>query len=387
MIERKAKRYRLCPTPEQALRLGQWIGAVRFTYNLALEQRRDWWRPGRRFNFASQCREVTALRAEVEWLKDVHVHALQQAVRDVEQSYKNWWAGRAKAPTPRKRGINDSMRFGDPQTLQVRRLTKNLGEVRIPKLGWVRLRWDGELPGNARSLTISCKAGCWFASIACEKEVETPTASNLPAVGIDRGIAVFAAFSDGTLISPANHGKKALRALARAQKNLARKKKGSANRRKAVMKVARLHLRVKDARKDFLHKLTTTIAKNHGTVVIENLQVGNMTRSAAGSIEEPGINVRQKAGLNRAILDQSWGLFRTLLEYKLVGRDGTLIEVPAHHTSQTCSACGHVAKENRQSREKFACAACGHQAHADVNAAINILSRAGSPVQPAEASP
>ena len=317
----------------------------------------------------------------------MHVHALQQAVRDVEQAYKNWWAGRAKAPTPRKRGINDSMRFGDPQTFQVRRLTKNLGEVSIPKLGWVRMRWDGELPGDARNLTISRKAGCWFASIACEKEVDAPTASNLPAVGIDRGVAVFAAMSDGTLIAPANHGKKALRALARAQKNLARKRKGSANRRKAVLRVARLHLRVKDARKDFLHKLTTTIAKNHSTVVIEDLRVGNMTRSATGSVEEPGTNVRQKAGLNRAILDQGWGLFRTLLEYKLVDRGGTLIEAPSHHTSQTCSECGHVTKENRQSRDKFACVACGHQAHADVNAAINILSRMDDTAQPAEASP
>lgn len=382
---RKAHVYRLYPTPEQAAVLSQWVGAVRCVYNLALEQRRDWYRPGRRFNFATQCREVTALRAEIDWLRAVPVHPLQQAVKDLDRAYQNWWAGRAQAPRPRRRGVNDTMRFPDPATFAFRRLSRRLGEVKLPKLGWVRLRWDRKIPGEVKNITVSRRAGAWSVAAQYELEVADPAASNLPAVGIDRGVAVFAALSDGTLIKAANHGKRSLRALARAQRRLARKRKGSNNRRKQTLKVAKVHARVAVARKDFLHKLTTTIAKSHGAVVIEKLEVRNMVRSAAGTLEQPGRNVRAKSGLNRSILDQGWGQFYILLGYKLAERGGHLIEVPPQNTSRECSVCGTVDPASR-SGQRFRCVACGHETHADVNAAINILRRADSSVLPVEAS-
>ena len=384
MIDHKAVLFRLYPTPEQAAQMVQIAGACRFVYNLALEQRRDWYRPGRRFNFASQCREVTQLRAEVDWLKAVPVHTLQQALCDLERAYQNWWAGRAQAPTPRRKGLNDRFRFPDPVSLAVERTGTSSGRVKLPKLGWVRLRGWAALPGDIRNITVSRRAGHWFAAVQCEREGAEPVLSTLPPIGIDLGVAVFAALSDGTSIAPVNHGKTALKALRKAQRALARKTRGSANRRKAVRRVAKLQKRVTDARKDFLHKHSTIIAKSHGMVVVEALPVRAMSASAKGTAAEPGRRVQQKAGLNRAILDQGWGLFRTMLAYKLVDRGGKLVEVPAAHTSQTCACCGHVDAANRQSQAVFVCGRCGHRANADTNAAINILRRADSALKPVE---
>jgi putative transposase len=385
MLIRKAHVYRLYPTPEQAETLGRWVGAVRATYNVALEQRQTFWRPGRRFNFASQCREVTELRADFDWLRDVPVHPLQQAVKDLDRAYQNWWAGRAQAPKPRKRGVNDTMRFPDPATFAFRRISRRMGAVKLPKLGWVRLRWDRAIPGTVKNITVARRAGIWTVAAQYEIETSDPASSSLPAIGIDRGVAVFTALSNGEMIAPVNAGKRALRALARAQRNLARKKRGSANWRKTAQRVARLHARVARTRKDFLHKASTAIAKNHGAVVLEKLEVRNMVRSAAGTKEKPGRNVRAKSGLNRSILDQGWGMFRTMLGYKLAERGGCLIEVPPQNTSRACSACGVVDAASR-SGQRFKCVACGHEMHADTNAAINILRRWGTPSLPVEAS-
>lgn len=385
MLLRKAHVYRLYPTPDQAAVLGRWVGAVRATYNVALEQRRTFWKPGRRFNFASQCREVTALRAEFDWIRDVPVHPLQQAIKDLDRAYQNWWAGRAQAPTPRKRGVNDAMRFPDPATFAFRRISRRAGEARLPKLGWVRLRWDRATPGEVRNITVSRRAGVWTVAAQYEREIADPEPSTLPAVGIDRGVNVFAALSDGTMIAPANCGRKALGALRRAQRKLARKRRGSSNRGKQARRVARLHMRVANARKDFLHKTSTAIANNHGLVVLERLEVRNMVRSAVGTVERPGRNVRAKAGLNRSILDQGWGVFGRFLGYKLPERGGAVGEVIARDSSRECRVCGLVDERNRKG-DRFLCVGCGHPEHADTNASKVILKRWDTSLLPVEAS-
>jgi len=375
VIERKANTYRLYPTPEQAQQMAQIAGSCRYVFNLALEQRRDWYRPGRKFNFASQCREVTMLRAEVDWLKAAPVHTLQQALKNLDRAYQNWWAGRADYPTPRKKGLNDSFRFPDPVSIKVERTGKSSGRVKLPKLGWIKLRGWYAIPGDVCNATVSHRAGQWHVAIQWQREAVEPMPSILPAVGIDRGVAVFAALSNGTNIAPVNHGKKALRALRKAQRSLSRKKRGSSNRRKAIRRVAKIQMRVANARKDFLHKRTTTITKNHGMVALEALKVRNMSASAKGTVAEPGKMVRQKAGLNRAILDQGWGGLRIMLAYKLAERGGSLIEVSAAYTSQTCAECGVVDAQSRQGQARFVCTGCGHEANADTNAAIVILKR------------
>jgi putative transposase len=372
---RKANTYRLYPTSDQAQQMEQIAGSCRYVFNLALTQRRDWYRPGRKFNYASQCREVTMLRAEVDWLRAAPSHALRAALKDLEHAYQNWWAGHAQYPTPRKKGLHDSFRFPDSISIKVERTGKTSGRIKLPKLGWIRLRGWYAIPGEIRNATVSRRAGQWHVSVQWQREVAEPVPSILPAVGIDRGIAVFAALSNGTSIAPVDYGKKALRALRKARRNLCRKKLGSANRRKAIRRVAKIHRRVTNARKDFLHKTSTTIAQNHGTVVVEALKVRNMTASAKGTVAEPGRKVRQKAGLNRAILDQGWGMFGRFLGYKLADRGGRLLEVLAAYTSHTCAECDVVDARNRVSQSRFVCVACGHDANADSNAAINILQR------------
>ncbi len=384
MVIRKANIYRLYPAPEQARQMARIAGSCRFVYNLALEQRRDWWKPGRTFNFASQCRELTTPRAGVDWLKAAPVHTLQQALKDLDRACQNWRAGRAMAPTPRKKGLNDSFRFPDPVSIKVERTGKSPGRIKLPKLGWVRLRGWYAIPGAIRNATVSRRAGQWHVAVQWEREDVEPAPSTLPAVGIDLGVAVFAALSDGTSIAPANQGKRALRSLRKAQRGLSRKKRGSANRRKAIRRVAKIQRRVADARKDFLHKHSAAIAKNHGTVVVEALKVRSMSASAKGTVAKPGKMVRQKAGLNRAILDQGWGMFRTMLAYKLADRGGRLVEVPAAYTSQTCAQCGAADARSRRDQARFVCTSCNHEASADTNAAINILRRADCALKPVE---
>jgi len=153
------------------------------------------------------------------------------------------------------------------------------------------------------------------------------------------------------------------------------KVKFSSNWKKEKAKVQKVHTAIANARKDFLHKTTTAISQNHALVCIEDLQVRNMSKSSKGTVEQPGKKVSQKSGLNRSILDQGWGEFRRQLAYKVVWNGGMLLAVPPHHTSQTCPACGHVSKDNRQTQAKFLCVDCGYENHADVVGAINVLAR------------
>lgn len=378
MKQQRAQQFRLYPTPDQADQMARIAGACRFVYNLALDQRLNWYRPGRRFSYVQQAKELTQLRAEVDWLRDCPVHALQAALKDVDRAFTNWWAGRAAAPTFRKKGDRDSYRQPDPKTFAVKRVGKKTGMVKLPKIGWVRFRGWFERPGDQKLLTVSRRAGRWYVSMMRETEVEEPQASNLPPVGIDRGIAVTLATSDGEM----HHGpaayKRAQKRLAHLQRGLARKQKGSARRAKQKAKIARLHARVSNIRLDWLHKQTTDLAKNHGVVVLEDLRVRQMSKSAKGTIEAPGRNVRQKAGLSRSILDQGWYAFSTLLDYKLRARGGELVVVPAAYTSQTCSECGTIDKASRLDQATYACGHCGHVENADTNAAKNIL-RQGLP--------
>ncbi|MGL6069694.1 RNA-guided endonuclease InsQ/TnpB family protein, partial [Craterilacuibacter sp.] len=225
------------------------------------------------------------------------------------------------------------------------------------------------------NVTVSLHAGRWFVSIQTEREVAIPLPKG-GMVGIDVGIARFATLSDGSFIAPANSFKLHQARLRKAQQALSRKTQFSNNWKKAKARVQQLHARIGNVRKDFLHQASTRISENQAIVCVEDLKVRNMSKSAAGSVEQPGRNVRAKSGLNKAILDQGWGEFRRQLDYKLAWKGGYLIAVPPHHTSQTCLACGHVSAENRQTQALFKCVDCGYENHADTVGAINIL-RAG----------
>jgi putative transposase len=212
-------------------------------------------------------------------------------------------------------------------------------------------------------------------SIQTEREVEQPIPQG-GAVGIDMGIARFATLSDGTFHAPLNSFKQHETALRKAQQALSRKVKFGHNWKKAKAKVQKIHSRIGNARRDYLHKTSTAISQNHAMVCIEDLQVRNLSRSTTGTIEQPGQNVRAKSGLNQSILDQGWFEFRRQLDYKLAWNGGHLIAVPPRNTSRTCPCCGHVSAENRQTQARFECVACGFEQNADVVGAINVL-RAG----------
>jgi putative transposase len=217
--------------------------------------------------------------------------------------------------------------------------------------------------------------GKWFVSIQTQREMADPVHPSSSIVGIDVGIARFATLSDGSFIEPLNTFRKHQQRLARVQRVMSRKQKFSNNWKKAKAEVQKIHTRFTNVRRDFLHKATTTISKNHAIVCVEDLQVRNMSKSAAGSSDSPGRNVRAKSGLNKSILDQGWFEFRRQLEYKQAWLGGEVLAVPPRNTSQTCPACGYVSAENRQTQARFACVECGYENNADLVGAINILER------------
>ena len=231
----------------------------------------------------------------------------------------------------------------------------------LPKIGWIGFFKSREIKGTIRHITISRYGMHWYASVTCEAEIPVE-ASRAAAVGIDMGVKKLCALSDGSIVENPDCLKQHGKQLARLQRRLAGKQKAK--------------ITAADTRKDHAHKTTTAIAKNHGLVVLEDLRVKAMSKSAKGSIDNPGRKVRRKSGLNRVILDAGWGGFRRQLEYKVARVNGIVIAVDPKNTSRMCSACGHTAKENRRTQADFICMACGHTDDADVNAAINIL-RAG----------
>ena len=247
----------------------------------------------------------------------------------------------------------------------------------------MRFRDSRPLRGRALSATVSRAADGWYISFACEIEHAVP-APRPGAIGIDRGVANALTLSTGEHLTVPATLERLEKAARRAQRVLSRRKRGSKRRECQRRRVARLRARQARIRLDFNHRASHAVAERFGTVAIEALNVAGMTASVAGTVEAPGRNVRQKAGLNRAILARGWGQFERLLAYKLAERGGRLVKVDPRHTSQTCAACQTVDARSRESQAVFRCVACGHTDHADVNAAVEILRRGSTPSLRAE---
>ena len=383
----QAFKFELKPTGDQQRDMRRFAGSCRFVFNKALALQIENYEAGGKFiGYVAMARRLTEWRngPETPWLKDSPVHPLQHALKDLERAYKNFFAKRADFPRFKKKGQRDSFRYPDPKQIK---LDQANSRVFLPKLGWIRYRNSRDVLGEVRNATVSFSGGKWLVSIQTEREVKQPVPQATSAIGIDVGIARFATFSDGSFLAPFNSFKRHEARLRRAQRSMSRKTTFSNNWKKAKARVQRIHARIGNARRDYLHKATTTISNNHAMVCIEDLQVRNMSRSAAGTFETPGRNVRAKSGLNKAILDQGWFEFRRQLDYKLAWNGGWLIAVPPQNTSRTCPCCGHVSADNRQMQAKFACVACSFEENADVVGAINVLARGhrvaacGEPVQ------
>ncbi len=262
-----------------------------------------------------------------------------------------------------------------PDPLQRERDNAN-GRVKLPKLGWLRLRLSQQVEGAVRKVSLAREGSArherWFASIQVERSQTVQALDVAPTLGIDLGLAAFAATSEGALVAPlaAQHER-----LRRHQRSVSRKKKGSSRRKKAVSRLRTLHRKIAHRRSDWLHELTTDLADRHAVVALEDLRIKNMSASARGTAAQPGKNVRQKSGLKRGITDAAWGEFARQLTYKVQWRGGRVILVDAAYTSRTCRVCAHERADNRKSQALFACVACGHTENADVHAARNILAR------------
>jgi len=375
MKRQQAFKYELKPSDEQRHRMVCYAGCKRVVYNKALELQAANHAAGNKFiRYESMAKNLGAWRSDEAalWLREAPYHPLQQALKDLGRAFENFFEGRTDYPVHKKKGRHDSFRYPDPKQIE---LDQANSRIKLPKLGWLRYRNSREVLGAVRNVTVSNRNGKWFVSIQTEREVEQPVAQGED-VGIDMGVTRLATFSDGTVVPSLGLYKRYAPDLRKAQQALSRKKKFSNNWKKAKAKVQRIHVHIANARRDYLHKTSTTISKNHAMVVVEDLQVSNMSRSAAGTIEQPGRKVKQKSGLNRSILDQGWAEFRRQLEYKVLWQGGLFLAVPAMNTSRTCPQCGHVSKDNRKSQAVFACVKCGYSENADLVAAINIL-RAG----------
>ncbi|EQD66230.1 protein containing Transposase (probable), IS891/IS1136/IS1341 [mine drainage metagenome] len=371
----QAFKYELMPNGQQQRSMRRFSGSCRFVFNKALALQKERHERGeKKLGFAALCKLLTEWRngTQTPWLADAPTHPLQQTLKDLERAYANFFAKRADFPRFKKKGRSDSFRYPDPKQIK---LDQGNARIFLPKLGWLRYRKSRDALGALRNVTVSLSGGKWFISIQTQREVEQPIPQG-GAVGIDMGIARFATLSDGTFIEPLNSFKKHEARLRRYQRAMSRKVKFSKNWSQAKARVTRIQSRIGNARRDYLHKATTTISQNHAMVCIEDLQVRNMSKSAAGTTEKPGKNVRAKSGLNKAILDQGWAEFRRQLDYKLGWRGGWLVAVPPQYTSRTCPCCGHVSADNRQTQAQFLCVECGFEENADVVGAINVL-RAG----------
>lgn len=367
----QAFKFELTPNGEQERDIRRFAGSRRFVYNRALElQKANYAAGGKFIVYFSMTKHLTEWKKETEWLKESPSQILQQSLKDAERAFKNFFEKRAAFPCRKKKGRSDSFRF--PQGFEI---DQGNSRIKLPKLGWIRYRNSRDISGTAKNITVSQSGGKWFASIQTEREVEQPVSTATSAIGIDMGVVRLATMSDGSFIEPLGSFKKHETRLRRYQRKMSRKVKFSKNWCKSRRKVQKIYTRIANARKDFLHKATTEISKNHAMVAIEDLQVRNMSKSSKGTTDAPGKNVAAKSGLNKAILDQGWFEFRRQLEYKLNWNGGVLVSVPAYYTSQTCPTCGHVAKENRKTQARFVCVDCGHAANADVVGAMNVLAR------------
>jgi transposase len=364
----------LFPSRAQEAVLRDHCAHARYVWNLAVEQHAHW-RPGRAGapGYLVQCRQLTAARAEHPWLATGSQTVQQQALRDFAQAMTAFFdpANPARRPTWRKAGRDEGFRIVGRcgKQWEVRRVSRHVGQVRVPKVGWVRFRWSRTVPPGVKSYRVTRdRAGRWHVAFTAAPD-PVPAPGNGQAVGIDRGVAIAATLSTGEFLHVPGLAARERARLRRLERKLAKARHGSNRRARANQAIARLRARETDRRKDWAEKASTDIARRFDVIRVEDLRIGAMTRSAKGTQETPGRNVHAKAGLNRGIMRSGWGLLVRRLEDKAPGR---VEKINPAFTSQRCSACGQVDRKSRESQAAFRCTACGFACNADVNAARNI---------------
>lgn len=371
---------RLYPNDAQKQLLSQHFGSARVAYNVMLRKSINTHQAGEKISVYELKKLLPVMKQtdEFGWMKEIDSTALQNAVINLDKAYKHFFRrvkNGEKAGYPRFKSKHDSRQSYQSSTAKIKD-----GKLYLPKIGLVKAVFHREIDGIVKTVTVSGEAGQYFASINYEDGTDQVIGTNNgKSIGIDVGVKVFAYLSNGEVIKHVDL-KKEIADVIKVQKVLSRRKLKSANRIKAKAKLAKKHLKLRNKRNDFLHKVTKRLSENQ-TIAVEDLKIKNMSRSAKGSIDNPNMRSSAKSGLNRSILQQSWGTFFDMLEYKLERNRGKLVRVDPKHTSQTCSCCGHISKENRLTQSKFVCQACGNTLNADYNASVNILNAAGTAVK------
>ena len=357
----QAFKFQLRPGGQQEREMRRFAGACRFVFNRALARQNENHEVGNKYipygkmaSWLVEWKNAT----ETQWLKDAPSQPLQQSLKDLERAYKNFFQNRAAFPRFKKRGQNDVFRY--PQGVK---LDQENSRIFLPKLGWMRYRNSRQVTGVVKNVTVSQSCGKWYISIQTESEVSTPVHPSASMVGLDAGVAKLATLSDGTVFEPVNSFQKNQKKLARLQRQLSRKVKFSNNWQKQKRKIQRLHSCIANIRRDFLHKISTRLARENQTVAVEHLNIKGMLRNHK---------------LAKSISDVSWSEFFRQLSYKTERHGGELLKVDSFYpSSQTCSACGYQnpLAEDLSVRE-WDCPACGTHHDRDVNAAKNILRKA-----------
>jgi putative transposase len=383
MTSHKAFRFRLRLDADQETLAMKTAGCCRLVYNVCLEQRRGWGR-SHSINAIHQINQLPELKTFLSFLQEVPSHCLQQAIRDLDTSYRNFFKGTAGYPTPRKKGSNDAFRFPDPK-----QFTIGDSWIHLPKFGFVEWVRHRDVVGTPKSVTVIRQGNWWFASMLCEIEMEVPEPGSADfgeRLGIDLGVAVPIMLSTGEELPIARTPARETRRARKLHKQLSRQQRGSVNRMKTIRRIRALAAGQARRRLDAAHRASAHIAARHSHVAMEDLKLLNMTKSAKGTVKEPGTKLAQKSGLNRIILDLAHGQFRRLVQMKVLARGGTFLLVDPRNTSRRCNPCGHVSADSRKSQAEFQCVSCGHEANADHNASENIRDRAFGPAVPLQNS-
>ncbi|MFC5816960.1 RNA-guided endonuclease InsQ/TnpB family protein [Nonomuraea harbinensis] len=383
---RRSLKFLLRPTRHQEIALTACLEDHRQLYNAALEHRRTAYaKAGVSVRYGDQSAELKHIRGDDTGGQGRWSFSSQQAtLRRLDKAFRAFFArvkaGRAPGfPRFKGRGWFDTVEWpkdGDGCRWDSQPEHPSATYVRLQGVGHVRVHRHRPVRGRVKTIAVKRESSRWYVVLSCDEVPVGPLPATGAVAGIDMGVASLVTTSDGVQVANPRHLAATAGRLADAQRDLAGKRRGSRRRRKAVARVAALHGKVRRQRLDHAHKAANVLVGAYDVIVHEDLRITNMTRSASGTIEAPGRNVAQKSGLNRSILDAGWGVFLTILSHKAESAGRKLIAVNPAGTSRTCSRCAHVAKENRLTQAEFRCVSCGHAAHADVNAAVNIL-RAG----------
>lgn len=358
METKRAYKFRFYPTPEQELNLAKTFGCARFAYNYMLRQRTDaWFQRQEKVGYHETSAMLTALKKQPEfvWLNEVSSVPVQQSLRHLQTAFGNFFARRNKYPTFKKK---DGAQSAEYTTSAFKWDGKALS---IAKNGPLNIRFSRTIPKAAIVTTVTVSKDCagrYFVSMLCTDQVQekTPVAAK---VGIDLGLSHFAILSTGEKIAAPNTFRKNEATLAKLQRRLAKKTKGSANRKKAKLKVARLHAKIADSRKDFLHKLSTRLVNENQVIAIETLAVSNMQKNRC---------------LAKSISDASWAEFVRQLEYKSLWYGRELVGIDRWYpSSKRCSDCGHTVVKMPLNVREWTCPECGTIHDRDINAARNVL--------------